>query len=76
MKEVVKLANAGLAGEPERIVFQNPTTLKIYDLDSIVLINRNGIISEYETDDWKLVLHNENHLAEIEEGEDGIVLYV
>ena len=76
MKEVVKLVNAGLEGEPEKIVFQNPTTLKIYELDTIEAINDNGFIRQYQTDDWKIVVSKPNQLAEIEEGEAGIVLYV
>lgn len=75
--EEVKLVNAGLMGEPEKIVFQNPTTLKIYEIKDIDRIFVNGEFRDFQNEDISYVLNKENHSARIDETNSGnIVLYV
>lgn len=77
MKQSVKLVNAGLAGEPEIICFQNQQTSQLFKVEDIDRIYVDGGFRDYEPDDWKLALNNENHIAEIDVLENGnLVLYV
>jgi hypothetical protein len=64
--ETVKLVNRAFAGEEEILCFQNPETLKIYEFSEIQKTYINSEIRDFEEDDWKLVLNNENHLAAID----------
>ena len=64
--ETVKLVNRAMAGEEEILCFQNPETLTIYDFSQIQKIHIGNEIRDFEENDWKLVLNNENHLASID----------
>lgn len=77
MKQSVKLVNAGLAGEPEIICFQNQQTSQLFNIEDIDRVYVYGKFRDYQPDDWKLVLKNEGHIAEIDVLENGnLVLYV
>lgn len=75
--ELVKLVNRGLAGEPEILCFQNPQTLTIFEFSQIQKIQIGDDIRDFEENDWKLVLSNENHLANIDSTTNEVItLYV
>lgn len=71
--ETVKLVNKGLAGEPEYLCLQNPETLTIYDFSQIQKIQIGDEIRDFEENDWRLILNNENHLASIDLITNGFV---
>ena len=75
--ETFRLANKGLEGEPEQLCFQNPETLKIYNLEDIDRIYINGGFRDFQPEDVVHVFHNEGHLVRIDEtGTGSVVLYV
>ena len=75
--EDVKLVNRGLVVGEEIFCFQNPTTLKIYDLEDIDRIFVNGELRDFQNEDISYVLNKDGDIAKIDETNSGnIVLYV
>ena len=75
--EDVKLVNIGLVVGEEIFCFQNPITLKIYDLEDIDRIFVNGEFRDFQNEDISYVLNKDGHSARIDETNSGnIVLYV
>ena len=78
-KKIIRIVNAGLAGEPEHIVFQNIETLEIIELDSINHVYQDGLKRPYKNpEDWQYVLSNMNQQCEYDPDDDvgGTAIYL
>jgi hypothetical protein len=82
-KQLAKIVNKGLAGEPENIVLQVIDTLKIIEFSQIKHIDEAGVIRDVTLIDDNLnqpeiqhILHNMGHDVEITFDEnDNVTLY-
>jgi hypothetical protein len=82
-KQLAKIVNKGLAGEPENIVLQVIDTLKIIEFSQIKYIDEAGVIRDVTLIDDNLnqpeiqhILHNMGHDVEITFDEnDNVTLY-
>jgi hypothetical protein len=82
-KQLAKIVNKGLAGEPENIVLQVLDTLKIVEFSQIKHIDEAGVIRDVNLVDDNLnqpeiqhILHNMGHNVEITFDEnDNVTLY-
>jgi hypothetical protein len=82
-KQLAKLANKGMAGEPEHIVLQVVDTLKIFEFSQIKHIDEAGVIRDVTLIDSTLnqseiqhVYQNMGHAVDITFDEnDEVTLY-
>ena len=82
-KQLAKIVNKGLAGEPENIVLQVIDTLKIIEFSQIKHVDEAGVIRDVTLIDDTLdqpeiqhILHNMGHYVEITFDEnDDVTLY-
>jgi len=82
-KQLAKIVNKGLAGEPENIVLQVIDTLKIIEFSQIKHVDEAGVIRDVTLIDDTLdqpeiqhILHNMGHDVEITFDEnDDVTLY-
>jgi len=82
-KQLAKIVNKGLAGEPENIVLQVLDTLKIVEFSQIKHVNEADIIRDITLIDNNLnqpepqhILNNMGHFVEITFDEnDNVTLY-
>ena len=66
-KSLSQVVNAGLAGEPEHIVFQVLDTLQIIELTDITQVTQNGVFREpIMPEDMYHVLNHMGHRCYIE----------
>lgn len=71
-KSLNQVVNAGLAGEPQHIVFQVLDTLQIIELDDITQVTHNGVFREPNMpEDMHYVLNHMGHRCYIEQTEFG-----
>jgi hypothetical protein len=81
--QLARIANKGLAGEPENVVIQELNTLKVFDFSQIKFVNENNSIREVSLIDNDLnqneiqhILNNMSHQIQITFDEsDNITLY-
>jgi len=82
-KQLAKVVNKGLAGEPENVVLQVIDTLKIVEFSQIKHIDEAGVIRDVtliddtlEQTEIKYILNNMGHCVEITFDEsDNVTLY-
>jgi hypothetical protein len=82
-KQLAKIVNRGLAGEPEDIVLQVIDTAKIFEFSKIKHVDEAGVIRDANLVDDNLnqpeiqhILHNMGHDVEITFDEnDNVTLY-
>lgn len=82
-KQLAKIVNKGLAGEPENVVLQVVDTLKIFEFSQIKHIDEAGVIRDVTLIDDTLdqpeiqhILHNMGHDVELTFDEnDNVTLY-
>jgi len=82
-KQLAKVVNKGLAGEPENVVLQVIDTLKIVEFSQIKHIDEAGVIRDVtliddtlEQTEIKYILNNMGHSVEITFDEsDNVTLY-
>jgi len=82
-KQLAKIVNKGLAGEPENVVLQVTDTLKIFEFSQIKHIDEAGVIRDVtliddtlDQTEIKHILNNMGHSVEITFDEnDNVTLY-
>ncbi len=82
-KQLAKIVNKGLAGEPENVVLQVIDTLKIFEFSQIKHVDEGGIVRDVTLIDDTLnqpeiqhILHNMGHDVNITFDEnDNVTLY-
>ena len=82
-KQLAKIVNKGLAGEPENVVLQVTDTLKIFEFSQIKHIDEAGVIRDVtliddtlDKTEIKHILNNMGHSVEITFDEnDNVTLY-
>jgi predicted transcriptional regulator len=82
-KQLAKIVNKGMAGEPENVVLQVIDTLKIFEFSQIKHVDEGGVIGDITLIDNTLdqfeiqhILNNMGHAVEISFDEnDNVTLY-
>jgi predicted transcriptional regulator len=82
-KQLAKIVNKGMAGEPENVVLQVIDTLKIIEFSQIKHVDEGGVIGDITLIDNTLdqfeiqhILNNMGHAVEISFDEnDNVTLY-
>lgn len=82
-KQLAKIVNKGLAGEPENVVLQVIDTLKIFEFSQIKHVDEAGVIRDVTLIDDTLnqpeiqhILHNMGHDVELTFDEnDNVTIY-
>jgi hypothetical protein len=82
-KQLAKIVNKGLAGEPENVVLQVIDTLKIFEFSQIKHVDEGGVVRDVTLIDDTLnqpeiqhILHNMGHDVNITFDEnDNVTLY-
>jgi hypothetical protein len=82
-KQLAKIVNRGLAGEPQNVVLQVTNTLKIFEFSQIKHVDEAGVIRDVTLIDDTLdqteiqhILQNMGHSVEITFDEtDNVTLY-
>ena len=82
-KQLAKIVNRGLAGEPQNVVLQVTNTLKIFEFSQIKHVDEGGVIRDVTLIDDTLdqteiqhILQNMGHSVEITFDEtDNVTLY-
>jgi hypothetical protein len=82
-KQLAKIVNRGLAGEPQNVVLQITNTLKIFEFSQIKHVDEGGVIRDVTLIDDTLdqteiqhILQNMGHSVEITFDEtDNVTLY-
>ena len=74
----VQVVNAGLAGEPENLVFQNVDNLRIFTLDEVFQIVENGELRNPNMPDdmWRVVREmNQRCFGYLDENENFLLYF-
>ena len=72
-KQLFKLVNLGLEGEPVRHGLQNPETLQVVEYEQIKFVNLNGVVRDaIIPNDPDSFINNENHLGYVSIDDNGI----